>query len=156
MTAVHFAWSEVQAGAYVGVQRQLRALARNRQPSPGERAKDLQDQWGYHIEAAVGELALAKHLNVYWSDTPNLDTRDVGSYHVRHSCHADGHLLIYPEDAPGGVYVFVIGSGRVRNVAGWVYGHEAKERGKWRADCRRPCWWIPQTDLNAMDWLPEL
>jgi hypothetical protein len=56
--------TEIMQGALVGVMRQVQNLRDNRQPAYGA---TTDHDWQWHIEGALGEMALAKALGVFWA-----------------------------------------------------------------------------------------
>ena len=55
---------EIIQGAFVGLMRQVESHCKGRQNAFGAGGdKD----WQYHIEGALGEMAFAKSMNLYWT-----------------------------------------------------------------------------------------
>ena len=119
-----------------------------------------------NLYGVKGELALAKALQIAYEgyDTMReVDRRgDVGDYQVKATRHKDGHLIFQQQHKMGKKTVLaIVGTNKVR-LAGWLHFDTAKTivaSGTGRKEKRRPdepfmCWWIPQTALEGMEWLP--
>lgn len=93
--------SEINVGGVVGLQRQIRSLAHNgignqtfdryvgRYGDPGKAGL-----WGNAIEGALGELAVAKFLNMYHTGMSGFNATDVGkNFEVRTRRNPDHQLF---------------------------------------------------------------
>jgi len=147
MTVIKLTWPEMQQGAAVGCQRRLRAMELHR--NTVVLAENMRGQWGIDIEAAQAEMAVAKYLGAYWADDHAPDYGgDVGTLHVRSTPHNTGHLLIYPNDLDGGIFVLVIVSCNWFKIVGQIMAKEAKGRTDWWNESMHvPCWAVPQDHL---------
>ena len=94
MTKVTLTSAEIQIASMVGVQRQIEDIKWNNHEKLGEK-KEL--AWQRHIEGALSECALAKHLGVYWNKRPHNEP-DVGEVDVRTTHYLNGKLRIDPRD----------------------------------------------------------
>ena len=125
----------------------LRSGNKNRYAAKNDKA------WQLHIEGALGEMAAAKVLGVYWSSSVNgFKHPDVGAWQVRTRSSHDYDLIVRDSDAPGSRYVLVTGSMGLYRVHGWVYGHEAR-RKEWRKNHGQHgvAWFVPQAALRPVD-----
>ena len=86
--------SEIYQGANVGVLRQVQNLQVGAKPAYGEEGEK---DWQKNIEGALAEMALAKHLGVYWSKG-NWKDLDVGEVECRSAQEHFHKLIIRPED----------------------------------------------------------
>ncbi len=79
------------------------------------------------VEASCAELAVAKHLNLFWNfdRQRNRSIGDVGGYEVRFT--SKGRLLIRPGDDLARPYVLVTGGEGVYVTRGWIRGSEVEE-----------------------------
>jgi hypothetical protein len=115
-----------------------------------------------------GEMALAKALNVRWQGMDSLlevdREGDVGDYQVKSTIHKDGHLIFQEQHRIGKKTVLaIVGINKIR-LAGWLHFDNAKSmvnngigRKEWRNHLHETMtWWIPQTNLESMDWLPVI
>ena len=138
--------SEIQQGAFVGMQRCVFAIKSNLR-------NEQSNVWQNDIEGALAEMAFAKLLNVHWDGKiGKIEKGDVGHWEIRQTKMPDGHLLIYPSDSNDASYVLMTGQKGVYEVRGWILGREGKQHKYWRADVTgyRPCFWVPQADLRPV------
>jgi hypothetical protein len=89
---------------------------------------------GDDVQAAGAEMAVAKHLNLYWHVAYELNRTvgDVGGYEVRWVRKDGGRLLVRPGDDMSKPYVLVEGCDGVFEIVGWFRGTELK--GSWVTD----------------------
>jgi hypothetical protein len=155
MIIVRLDWGELAVGANIGVLRQVSALQRGR---PDTYGYDKQTAWSIHADGALAEMALAKHLGVYWhplapdgivAKMPG----DVGvGVQVRSTTHLNGRLRTHPPDRDDHAFCLVICEAPRFHIAGWLYGHEAK-RQEWWCDPTgkgRPAFFAPQAALRPI------
>jgi hypothetical protein len=139
--------SEVEMAAQVGLRRQLEALRKGLPDKHGYEG----DGWGIHIEGALGELALAKFLGVYWDGSVNtFKTKgDLGETEVRTRSRSDYDLIVREDDREDAVYVLVVGKAPAYRVVGWMLGKEAKQ-DRWVRTYggRTPAYFVPQAALH--------
>jgi len=148
-------YHEVYMGACIGVARQLASLRR------GETNKVQNVDFGWHsnIEASCAELALAKHLGVFWDGSINtFKEPDVGCLQVRHTQLTDGCLILRNRDDAETRYVLVVGTHPEYLIVGWAWGGVVM-RDKFLRDPggKYPAWFVPQVELQpigCLDW-PE-
>jgi hypothetical protein len=140
--------SEALQASYAGVHRRLRTIFRGRQHRHG---RGNSDEWQDDVQACAAELAVAKALDRFWSDSPEPDYSDVGELHVRHTLREDGHLILRPGDPDDGIFVFVTGAIPAFVVHGWTTGRDgmAGEPDDLRNN-RPPCWMVAQTALRPI------
>ena len=150
-------FSEMVIGAIIGCLRHIEALCTGREDNHEFEG----DGWGVHIEGALAEMATAKVIDHYW-DAP-LNTfkdphfGDVGPYEVRRRSRQDYDALIRKDDADDKVHIAVFGCAPWFRVAGWIWGHEAKQP-EWLQTHggRKPAWFVPQAELHDLDLLPVM
>jgi hypothetical protein len=149
--------AELLHAATVGAQRRINGMKKSRPAYHG--ADTRHNEWQIDIIGCIGELALAKALNLYWdpSVVDNLQTipGDVGFYQVRSTQHLGGHLFVHEYDKPEAPYVLAIVWNHKVKLAGWIYGKE-REIGEPRSSGTHTTYWIPQKDLRPMEELLEL
>ena len=144
MNEVILAKYEILMAAEVGMRRKIISL-----DSP-DTLKETNDnlRWQIDIEGACAELAVAKHLNLYWDGSVNTFKKpDVGEYQVRHTTRNNGRLIVRQKDADNEVYILVTGLAPVFNVVGWMVGGEAKA-DKYKMDDYS--WFVPQSELKSI------
>jgi hypothetical protein len=144
--------SEALQAAYAGVHRMLRAIFRGRQPRHG---RGSGDEWHDDVQACAAEMAVAKALDRFWSDSPAPDYGgDVGELHVRHTTREDGRLILRPSDPDEGTFVLVTGSIPAFRVVGWITGRDGKAGEPHDIpNGRPPCWMVPQSELRPIEEL---
>lgn len=145
---VELEWAEVLQAAHVGCMRNVRALSRGAR----HRYEDMGSAWAQNIEGAAAEMAVAKALDIYWSDAPRPDhgAGDVGPYEVRSTRNRG--LLIYQDDPVERVFVLVAGCAPRLEIVGWLVAHEAQQRHYWNdVDLRVPCFEVPREHLHDFD-----
>jgi hypothetical protein len=146
---------EIQIACMAGVDRQLRKIG-----LPGIAGVDQKSYgWQMHCDGAIGEMVLAKHLNIYWAggDTkPN--PVDVGPYQVRSTAKMESRMAVRPKDKDSDVFVFVRAHrAPIYEIIGWITGAEAKW-DQWKGNPgtnREPAWFVPDEALHPMEELPE-
>lgn len=142
---------EINAGARVGIARQIQNIERGRaQKAQHDPSKD----WIDHIEGALGELAVAKWLDRFWSGRlGKMKAADVGPYDVRTAIRKDRparyRLIIRetdPEDRP---FVLVIGRNGSYEIVGWIYAGNGKKPDYWQDPTgeRDPAFFVPRSAL---------
>jgi hypothetical protein len=133
----------IQAGM-MGVMRRVSAIVEaRREPwgaAPGER-------WGNDIESCCAELAVAKAVDGYWhalSRHPSELEGDVGRRQVRWTHHANGGLIVHPEDKDHAPFFLVTGLAPTLDILGWMMGYEAKNAAWWNeTQLDRPAYLVP-------------
>lgn len=149
--------AEMTLGLVVGGLRQVTNLRDGRGDKYRARNGSRQDQrlssrWQFHIEGALGELAVAKLLNVFWSgNLGKLHVGDVGRLEVRTRSRDTYDLPVYAEDMDAACFVLVVGLAPRFRVVGWIRGEDAK-RPEWWGDPAndRPAFFVPQAALHSM------
>jgi|TARA_Y100001968_G_scaffold67696_1_gene58669 hypothetical protein len=147
MTHITLSSGELFQGAVMGVLRRVRNMKAGRKElySPPKTGA-----WDRHIEGALGELALAKHLNVFIADHTDRKCPDVGDVDVRMSTYANAHLIVHPDDPDDRDIWLVTGFLGEYVIRGWMNSKDAKQQKWWGGpDNERPsCYFVPQGELN--------
>jgi hypothetical protein len=143
---------EMMQGCNVGVFRMIENHKRGRRAEAriGHAAK-YEDHWRNHIEGALGEMALAKYLGVYWSGVGRLATPDIGTnIEVRTSKYESGEMPIHPTDDDESNFWFLVGQYGDYRIAGFMRGGQAKRDDWWKDknDNKRFAFWVPQSELS--------
>lgn len=113
----------------------------------------------------LGEMAVAKHLNLPWDGASPFAKTDVGPYQVRTHRLEDSGLHIQQNPDPRDLFILVttIPSGGRKinqmNIVGWITVREARQRKyylepNYRNPEREPCYRVPQKDLHPIEELP--
>ncbi len=142
--------NEVLVATYVGSRRNAEAKYKGRQARfPEKVAGEL---WGFHIEAAHAELAVAKYLGIYWGFGVNtFHVEDIVNtkIEVRWSLRED--VKVRPDDS--GIIVSVTGSSPTYEIKGWIKAEDAKQE-KWKYTKTLPvCYFVPHAELNPINTL---
>lgn len=140
---IELSLAEIQMAAFVAVQRTVENLKNGAKHKYGMKEEH---GWQMSIEGALGECALAKFLNVYWSKG-TIGAPDVWNVDVRTTPYPTGSLLLHDSDPDDRKFFLLTGINGKYTVQGYIYGREGKQQKYWRNDSR-PCFWIPQSDLK--------
>jgi hypothetical protein len=110
-----------------------------------------QGGWNLHIEGALGELAMAKHLGLFWSASVNtFHAPDLGAFiQVRtRSSHAYD-LIVRMEDDKTDVFALLTGVAPEYWAHGWILGVDAQNEAWWKTHGDRPgAWFVPKQQLR--------
>lgn len=149
---IMLSWQEIRLAAEVGVTRRIVSMRDNRRDSAGYRGSDPFDM---DILGAMGEVAVAKALQVYWSPSVNtFKLPDVDNLHVRSTRYKTGSLIVRPND-PEGTYLLVIADLPRFKIVGYCSAQYAKQ-DEFRSQpdaTRPPCWAVPQSRLAPFSWI---
>jgi hypothetical protein len=155
MTTVALTPDEVLQGAMVGVLRRVGNMKTGLADRPTYGAGQNQ-AWTRDCEGACGELAVAKHLGLYWNGSlGQLKAPDVGKYQVRTTPADGGRLLLHGRDPDDAAFILARGFAPRFQLAGWIMGRDGKRQDWWRELVPgRPCFVVPNEALHPMDTLP--
>ncbi len=146
MIEVRLTSAQMLIAAQVGVQRQVQNLSRNNQDVYG--ASKLAG-WQMHIEGAMGEFALAKHLGIFWDGKGEWRMRDVGDFDVRTRSKDYYDLIVHDGDEDDRFIYLLTGVNGRYKVHGGMYAREAKQEKYWKDPAGgRPAYFVPQRDLH--------
>ncbi len=142
---------EIMQGALCGIMRQLENMKQGNKNAHGlGGGRD----WQVNIEGALAEMAMAKHLNVYWTKG-EFRAPDVGVVDVRSTPHENGCLIVHETDEDGRVFWLLTGENGRYCIRGWMYGYEAKNAKYWKDPTgNRPAYFVPQSELHDSDDRP--
>lgn len=131
----------------------------NKNSTDSLRKKNWLDNYTTHITGCIGELAVAKCLDIQWD-------RSVGTYksrpdlgvniEVRHRSNPEFQLIVRNDDKDDSVYILSRGMPpNVIEVVGWIHGAEAKNSAylKDHGGYGRPAYFVPDDMLNPMEQL---
>lgn len=161
VTNVTLTFPELLQAAIAGTMRQVQNLRDVAEEKHG--AKPDKD-WQVHCEGAAGEMALAKHRDVYWTGRHGFrQEADVRWWQVRTTPYATGCLLLHPEDRDDNPFVLVTGLNGRYTLRGWLLAADGKLDMYWgdkppdsppeKTGTGRPCYWVPQSVLHRMETL---
>jgi hypothetical protein len=138
--------AEMQIAAHSGIQRQLQNLKNNAQPAHGAGNKN---DWQLHIEGALGEMALAKHLGVYWDGKGKMRAPDVGAIDVRTRSKHSYDLIVHDRDDDARYINLLTGGNGQYRVHGGIHARDAKQERYWKDPAGgRPAYFVPQAHLQ--------
>jgi hypothetical protein len=141
--------AELMLGGNVGVMRRVASIQNGN--NPNWHAKD--SSWATDIDGALGEMAVAKHLGVYWEPSVNtFKAADLcGFIQIKSTNHSSGHLIVRDNDARHHLYVLVITAIPHCRLIGSIWGEDARQIGIQRnLDADAPCWWVSQEQLSDL------
>lgn len=140
--------TEKMSAAMIGVMRHLDNTEANRDHLWGG---DKNMGWQYHIEGAMGECAVAKHLGMFWSCGVRGDD-DVGEYQVRTTDESWKKLILHPEDEDNKRYYLVTGLNGTYSIRGWILCRDGKQKQWWQDPTKKNRWafFVPQSALRSI------
>ena len=140
---------EMWLAGMTGLARWIEARVKGRKPV---NSQDVYTAIGDDIAGAMAEAAVAKYLGVYWlGEWLNHKCPDVGGYQVRHTRYPGGKLLLQPEDKDEEEYILVTGTPPKFSIAGTIFAKQGKQDRYWDTTMKRPCFAVPQHDLQTLD-----
>jgi hypothetical protein len=148
---VTLTWAEMLHGAQIGVFRQLAAYKNKSKPGYGIKGLG----WNEAIHGALGELAFAKAMKVYWDNmltkTPN-KRPDVGGYEVKTISERDYRLIVRDNDDDEKLVALVYGDRSEFEVLGWIKCGDAKQVARVEShQGREPQYYVDQKHLKSFD-----
>ena len=156
MDTVELSNPEMWMAGQTGLARWLNARKQKRTPVNGH---DIYIAAADDIVGAMAEAAVAKAFNRYWLgewQTGNVGKdRDVDGLQVRHTRYPAGKLLIQKNDHDQSLYVLVVGMPPLFRIAGWMQAMIGKQDRFWDSKLPRPCFAVPQDELQPMEKLPD-
>lgn len=138
---------EIMQTGLSGLMRMVENIKYNRKNTHGK--KD-EDDWQCHIEGALSEAALAKHLNLYWSGKGDLGGPDIGDIDVRSTPLPGGRLILHKEDPDDRVFYLLTGLNGTYEIRGWILARDGKKEEFWEDPTgrNRHAYFVPQGELK--------
>jgi hypothetical protein len=125
------------------MRRNAEAICRNRKPRFKE--KTVGELWGFHIESAHAELAVAKALGVWWGFGVNtFHTSDIAGTDCEIRWSPRNNVKIRPDDT--GTVISVTGKCPTYEIKGWIAAEDGK-KPEWYCSQPPPCYFVPHTKL---------
>jgi len=148
MTVISLSASEIYVAAQVGMIRQVEDIVAKKKSNTGESQNMA---WQRHMEGALAECAMAKHLGVFWSKA-SWPSPDVGNVEVRSTPYSFGDLRIKPSDPDNIKFYLLTGINGTYTIRGWIYACEGKKPEYWKRmdKDREEQFWIPQAHLHPL------
>lgn len=139
--------SEIHQAALVGAMRGAGAISRGLQSARGIKKTD---SWWASIEGSLGELALAKYLNLFWNGSLRVGPGDVGKLEVRTRSEHRYDLMIHKSDPDEAIVWLLTGAFGQYRVRGWIRAKDGKKAIYWRDPAGgRPTYFVPASALNS-------
>jgi hypothetical protein len=152
MRVVKLSETEVRWATEVGARRHREAVEQGRKDAHGLTDKGEER----HILGALGELAVAKALDRYWSGHVNRFKGPDLSERMQVRCRSEEwhDLIVRQDDADD--HGFVLVTGRAPNfvVHGWIIGRDAKRFPLQAYGGREPAHFVPSSALHPIAELP--
>ncbi len=163
---IHLTSSEMEVGAMMGLNRQLRCLnvSKNGESKLSEYISKWGDPgkntlWGNHIEGALGEVAVAKFLNKYISGATAFGEVDVGEYYEVRTVSSDFHkLFLKKTDKKDKYYILVRGKLGVYRIWGYITAYEVfADPSLFHNNGGRTTYsyWVPDDRLHSIIDIPD-
>lgn len=143
---------EVGAAVRVGGLRQYEASKKGYKHKYGYKGLG----WDINIEGALGEMAAAKALNVYWDGSVNTwKANDLEGIQVRTRSKHEYELIIRKDDDFNTLWVLVTGNNGSYIVRGWIHGKDAKKKEWLQAHGDRDLsYFVPHEALKPIEEFP--
>lgn len=138
---------EIEVACLVGVQRQIENIFKGADPAYGA---GTANDWQFHIEGCLGEMALAKKLGCYWDGKGVKRAPDVGDVDVRTTHLVRGRLILHPEDPDDRFFCLMTGVNGRYTYRGGIFAGEGKQEAYWEdpQGTNRPAFFVPQNQLR--------
>ncbi len=110
--------------------------------------------WQRHIDGAMAECALAKHLNFYWQGKGSPGDEDfAGGIEVRSAAEHFKRLILQPKDADGAKFYFLTGQYGLYKIHGWIMGIDGKQPEYWEKPkgAWKTAYFVPENKLTPME-----
>lgn len=156
MISISLRWSEVFQAGQVALMRTMQNLQRKVAEKYGAEGDSLD----YHFRGCLGEIAVAKWANKFWSGSVgDYKARDVERWQVRTIGRASDRLILHPEDGETDPFVLaLVVSKSLPEVylCGWITGAEGKQKQFWvDPGTGRPAFFVPQVALHDITQDPS-
>lgn len=133
--------SEIMLAGTVMVQRHAQNVTKEREEKYGAEDNLIEP----NMTGALGEIALAKHLNIYWSGAlGKMRAKDVGVYQVRASLRRNPSLVLHDEDKDEDVFICASVDRNRVTLLGWLRARDGKQKRFWRTDVRGPAYFVTE------------
>lgn len=135
--------AEILIAAIAGVMRQSTVIKKDLEGRYGEPKNNC---WQRHIEGALTECAMAKHLGLYWQGKGEPGDRDLEAHEIRSAQEHYKRLMLHPRDKDDSKYWFLTGQYGRYKLHGWVMGVDGKKEEYWEK---------PTKDQDAAFFVPQ-
>jgi hypothetical protein len=155
MRAVRLTWAEVLVAANIGCMRNVQDLQRELTPGNNQ---GFTNTWTPNIEGACGEMAVAKHLNTYWSGAiGRLRDADVGPFQVKTNMTRTTQNMCIHKVSEASIYISVLSFLPVFYIVGWIKGSDIVTRkAEWWHEKvpGRAAYFVPRPAFQLIETLP--
>ena len=122
--------AELEQAAFGGVQRRIAGIFQNRRSTHPETPDWKQQWWESNVIGAIGELAVAKALDMHWDPTiGRVDAHDVGDYEVRTTQLPNPVLRYRTHNDPKNRYILCSYKRDKVLIHGWLPGQTVLDLG---------------------------
>jgi hypothetical protein len=145
--------TELEKAAYGGVNRNIRAMKKQRKPNQQERPEWEQKWWQSNIVGCIGEFAVAKAFGIEWLDlTDDENGKDVLDYQVRTIENPSAGLRVRSHDSTDDIFILT----EVRKNKALLHGYSTGELVKTQGFEEFPrCFTMPKEQLYHVTDLPH-
>jgi len=152
---VEMKWSEIYAAAQVGIRRRIMDLRGGRSAFYGA---EQGPEWEYDVVGAIGEAAVAKHLNLYWDGSlGELGASDVQDIEARTRSEDWHELILHDRDEGQDLFIlcYVIDEWLPEvGLVGWCWAKNFQTDEYWKDPAGgRPAYFVPPEELLPMPLL---
>lgn len=145
MVVVTLTETEVMFAGFIASARHAQNVVVGRRETYGAAGNSIEP----HFIGALGECAVAKHLDRFWSGSlGDLKASDVGRIQVRASTHKNPSLILHDRDNDDDVFILVSITGHTATLHGWLYARDGKRPEYWQTFTGRPAYFVK--NLNPM------
>jgi len=151
---------EILEGSITGAMRQVKAIRKGFQAKNGQ---EPTTQWQNHIEGALAERAVSKHLSLYCNGIGIVGGPDVGADievrcapydHLRLILHKPPGVVGEKGDDPDAVFWFVTGLNGRYNLRGKIRARDGQKKEFWSNPANRDdghAYFVPTHLLHPID-----
>jgi hypothetical protein len=143
---------ELRIAASAGVERNLRAMVKNRRPNQPERPDWEQQWWQSNVNGCIGELAVCKAFGVEFTDTVEDIDGDVLGYQVRTIQNPKAGLRVRSHDRNEDTFILAQVHKAQVLLHGYMTGWQVKQRG---LEEFPRCFTMPARELYSVTDLPH-
>jgi len=158
MIQIKLTYGQIMMAAHVALMRRTSNMLRQIAPKHG--ASNGEGSWEIDINGCVGELAVARYLNLFWCGSLNdFKARDVGGMvDVRSRTKQHYELILHPDDPDDVPFVLAWVNLPYVELSGWTLARDGKFPGFWSDPAGgRPAFFVPKKHLEPMpsllDWV---
>ncbi len=154
---VKLSYAEMLLAVQIAGQQQVQNFKQGRKARYGA-ANDFGSAVGLCLTGVLGEMAVAKALNKFWTgNVGQHGTTDVGGdngVEVRTRTEKGRNLILHPKDDDNKKFVVAVTQDAPNILlTGWCTGKSGKKEEYWQTFTGRPCYFVPDEALQPMETL---